>query len=135
MVIWIALGKKNISWLKRIELQWTNFFFFIRFLLFQFILPSIQIILFCVCIGNAPYGLKMAIVNNETQGLGQLFIRELDNETIDKVLYNKYLNQMRNLHFEKNKLFIYKTSLKLMVYPSLFCVPEIDNTCNWNVLL
>lgn len=27
----------------------------------------------------------MAIVNNETQGLGQLFIRELDNETIDKV--------------------------------------------------
>lgn len=25
-------------------------------------------------------------MNNETQGLGQLFIRELDNETIDKVL-------------------------------------------------
>lgn len=71
----------------------------------------------------------MAIVNNETQGLGQLFIRELDNETIDKV-YNKYLNQMRNLHFEKNKLFLYKTSVKLMVYPSMFCVPEIDNAYN-----
>lgn len=121
-----------LDWKEKNYNGWISFF--IRFLLFQFILPSIQIILFCVCIGNAPYGLKMAIVNNETQGLGQLFIRELDNETIDKV-YNKYLNQMRNLHFEKNKLFLYKTSVKLMVYPSMFCVPEIDNTCNWNVLL
>ena len=65
----------------------TLSFIFFRFLLFQFILPSIQIILFCVCIGNAPYGLKMAIVNNETQGLGELFIRELDNNTIEKVIH------------------------------------------------
>uniref|UniRef100_K1RT46 ABC transporter G family member 20 n=1 Tax=Magallana gigas TaxID=29159 RepID=K1RT46_MAGGI len=80
---------KNITFMKR------N----IGFLLFQFILPSIQIILFCVCIGNAPYGLKMAIVNNETQGLGQLFIRELDNETIDKVIYkdmNAALDSVRH---------------------------------------
>lgn len=28
----------------------------------------------------------MAIVNNETQGLGELFIRELDNNTIEKVI-------------------------------------------------
>ncbi|XP_056011638.1 ABC transporter G family member 20-like [Ostrea edulis] len=68
---------KNIIFMKR------N----IGFLLFQFILPSIQIILFCLCIGSSPYGLKMAIVNNETEGLGQLFIRELDNETISKVIY------------------------------------------------
>jgi hypothetical protein len=60
--------------------------FHFSFLLFQFILPSIQIILFCLCIGSSPYGLKMAVINNETQGLGQLFIRELDNETISKVL-------------------------------------------------
>nr|XP_022320004.1 ABC transporter G family member 23-like isoform X2 [Crassostrea virginica] len=80
---------KNITFMKR------N----IGFLLFQFILPSIQIILFCVCIGNAPYGLKMAIVNNETQGLGELFIRELDNNTIEKVLYkdmNAALDSVRH---------------------------------------
>ncbi|KAJ8315994.1 hypothetical protein KUTeg_006008 [Tegillarca granosa] len=58
----------------------------IGFLLFEFILPSIQIILFCLCIGRDPYDLHVAIVNNETTGLqlGKLFINSLDNVTINK---------------------------------------------------
>jgi len=37
-----------------------------RFLIFEFLLPSIQIILFCLCIGREPYDLNVAVVNNET---------------------------------------------------------------------
>ncbi|KAK3107884.1 hypothetical protein FSP39_024401, partial [Pinctada imbricata] len=60
----------------------------IGFLLFQFILPSIQIILFCVCIGGDPTNLNIAIVNNETAGgLGSLFIEKLDTSTINKVIH------------------------------------------------
>ncbi|KAI0241754.1 ABC transporter G family member 20 [Lamellibrachia satsuma] len=36
------------------------------FLIFEFLLPSIQIVLFCLCIGRQPYDLAIAVVNNET---------------------------------------------------------------------
>ena len=53
--------------------------------MFSFILPSIQIILFILCIGNDPFGLPMAIWNNDTGGLAKLYLTHLDSKTIVQV--------------------------------------------------
>ena len=36
--------------------------------MFQFLLPSFQIVLFCVCLGRDPHGINMSVVNKETNG-------------------------------------------------------------------
>ncbi|CAF0942665.1 unnamed protein product [Brachionus calyciflorus] len=64
------------------------------FLIFQFLIPVIQISLFCLCIGREPFDLKFGIVNNETiynsseQFGAQMYIDELNNHTFKK----QYLN-------------------------------------------
>ena len=64
------------------------------FLVFQFLIPVIQISLFCLCIGREPYNLKFGIVNNETiynqtnRNGSLMFIDELSNHTFDKVYLN-----------------------------------------------
>ena len=65
---------------------------FFRFLLFEFLLPAIQITLFCLCIGREPYNLHMCVVNNETcvsntTGIcGSVdFINRMDNRTFTLV--------------------------------------------------
>lgn len=65
----------------------------IGFLVFEFLIPVIQISLFCTCIGREPYGLQFGIVNNETiynstSDSSLVFINELDNHTFSK----KYMN-------------------------------------------
>ncbi|XP_023931598.1 ABC transporter G family member 23-like, partial [Lingula anatina] len=62
------------------------------FLFFEFMLPSIQIILFCLCIGPEPRDLTVAIVNQD-QGMlgmncGAMVINHLSNETFAKVNYS-----------------------------------------------
>ncbi|XP_052062173.1 ABC transporter G family member 20-like isoform X2 [Mytilus californianus] len=61
----------------------------IGFLLFQFILPSIQIILFCICIGRKPYDLTMSVVNAETGVIkfSNMFLDCLDTSAIHNVSY------------------------------------------------
>ncbi len=57
------------------------------FLVFEFMLPAIQISLFCLCIGREPYGLHMEVVNEEVFPLAStLFLGHLDNHTIIQVL-------------------------------------------------
>ena len=41
--------------------MWRN----LGFLTFQFIIPTIQVALFCLAIGREPQGLRMAVVNND----------------------------------------------------------------------
>jgi hypothetical protein len=41
--------------------MWRNF----GFLVFQFIIPSVQVALFCLAIGRDPAGLTMAVVNGD----------------------------------------------------------------------
>ncbi|PAA75845.1 hypothetical protein BOX15_Mlig020348g2 [Macrostomum lignano] len=54
----------------------------LTFLAFQFILPIIQIVLFCVCVGGDPFGLTLASVNLDSSGeLGAKFMTYLDNNT------------------------------------------------------
>ncbi|KAL4229119.1 hypothetical protein ACF0H5_012158 [Mactra antiquata] len=59
----------------------------IAFLLFQFMLPIVEIVLFCVCIGNNPFGLHIAVVNEDKGPLGSKFLSALDNRTIIQDLY------------------------------------------------
>jgi len=48
-------------------------------LLFQFALPAIQVILFCICIGADPFNIPVAIVNEEDPPfLSKLFLDKLD---------------------------------------------------------
>ena len=58
--------------------------------MFQFLIPVIQISLFCLCIGREPYNLNFGIVNNESifqspfNG-AQLYVDEMRNQTFQKV--------------------------------------------------
>ena len=63
----------------------------------MFLLPSFQIILFCLCVGRTPFDLKMGVVNAETNNycphpcdvtqmhLSCCFLHELDKHTIHQV--------------------------------------------------
>jgi hypothetical protein len=71
-------------------------------LLFQFLIPVIQIGLFCLCIGREPFNIKFGIVNNETiyksdNNGAQMYINKLSNETFEK----RYLNWTDAYHMTK----------------------------------
>lgn len=55
------------------------------FLAFLFVLPTIQIILFCVAIGNSPSGLSMSVVNEDTGIIANMYLKELDSHAIHQV--------------------------------------------------
>uniref|UniRef100_A0A1I8GMR1 ABC transporter domain-containing protein n=1 Tax=Macrostomum lignano TaxID=282301 RepID=A0A1I8GMR1_9PLAT len=58
----------------------------IGFLLFEFSLPVVQIVLFCLCIGRDPNGLRLAIVNQDATGdLGKDLVASLDTYTVKKL--------------------------------------------------
>ena len=58
-------------------------------LLFQFLLPSIEVIIFCICIGRDPFNIPIAIYNEEailgTGNFSNWFLGKLDNRTIVQV--------------------------------------------------
>ncbi|XP_074601741.1 ABC transporter G family member 20-like [Brevipalpus obovatus] len=68
-----ALLRKNITRLRR------N----LPVLLFQFLLPAIEVILFCICIGADPFDIPVAIYNRENPAIfSSKFLDSLDNHTI-----------------------------------------------------
>ena len=55
-------------------------------LLFQFALPAIQVILFCICIGADPFNIPVAIVNDEDPPfLSKMFLDKLDPYLVHQV--------------------------------------------------
>lgn len=73
-----ALFYKNVTLLTR------N----IPLLLFQFFLPSLEIILFGICIGADPFDIKVAVFNQDTSGnLPQRYLGSMDNYTVHQVHY------------------------------------------------
>lgn len=71
----MALFWKNMTRLRR------N----IPVLLFQFALPAIQVILFCICIGADPFNIPLAVVNEDTgQIYSRDFLAELDPYIVDQ---------------------------------------------------
>ena len=74
-----ALFQKNITRLRR------N----LPVLLFQFLLPSIEVILFCLCIGQDPFHIPVAIYNEEISGdYSQWFLGKINNNTVTQVSYH-----------------------------------------------
>ncbi|XP_041064858.1 ABC transporter G family member 20 isoform X3 [Carcharodon carcharias] len=61
------------------------------FLVFQFLLPVIQISLVCLCIGGIPENLPVAVVNNDTgqPAMSQIFLSHFDN-TITQIHLNQF---------------------------------------------
>jgi hypothetical protein len=47
-------------------------------LLFQFALPAIQVILFCICIGADPFNIPLAVVDDDQHALSRQFLDNLD---------------------------------------------------------
>ncbi|XP_065841203.1 ABC transporter G family member 20-like [Oscarella lobularis] len=84
-------------------------------LLFQFLLPSIQIILFCLAIGGNPRDLSVSIVNKDRGmsvgslnfNLGPLFVQSLDNKTIHKVPFDSLSEARREAHLGHTSGVIY----------------------------
>jgi len=76
-----ALFWKNITRLRR------N----MAVLLFQFLLPSIEVILFCTCIGQHPFDIPVAVYNQEISGqFSQQFLSHIDNTTIIQKPFPSY---------------------------------------------
>ncbi|XP_054154440.1 ABC transporter G family member 20-like [Oppia nitens] len=76
-----ALFWKNITRLRR------N----LAVLLFQFLLPSIEVILFCTCIGQHPFDIPVAVFNQETSGqYATDFLQHIDNKTIVQMPYPSF---------------------------------------------
>lgn len=58
-------------------------------LIFQFMLPAIQVILFCLCIGGEPFDVPVAIVNEESVPRSSLqFLNGLDKRVIRQLKYD-----------------------------------------------
>lgn len=79
-------------WKTLMAVTWKNFVRLKRnppVLIFQFIVPAIQVILFCSCIGGEPFDVPVAIVNDEViPQSSQLFLNGLDRKIVRQVKYN-----------------------------------------------
>lgn len=78
----------TITWKNYIRLKRN-----VPLLLFQFVLPAIQVILFCICVGNDPFDIRVAIVNEESAAntslaaLSTQFLSAIDHKLVRQVGY------------------------------------------------
>ena len=79
-----SANKIGALFYKNITLLFRN----IPLLMFQFFLPSLEIILFGICIGADPFNIRIAIFNQDTSGnLPQRFLNSIDNYTVNQIPY------------------------------------------------
>lgn len=79
-------------WQTLIAVTWKNYIRLRRnppVLVFQFMLPAIQVILFCLCIGGEPFDVPVAVVNEESTPRSSLqFLGGLNKKVIRQVKYD-----------------------------------------------
>lgn len=79
-------------WKTLMAVTWKNYIRLRRnppVLVFQFMLPAIQVILFCLCIGGDPFDVPVAIVNDElVPRSSQQFLNGLNKKIIRQVKYD-----------------------------------------------
>ncbi|KAG9510520.1 ABC transporter G family member 23, partial [Fragariocoptes setiger] len=80
------------AWSKSLmAVTWKNYIRLKRnppVLIFEFLLPAVQVVLFCLCIGGDPFDVPLAVVNDETiPQLSRLFLDSIDKSTIRQVPY------------------------------------------------
>lgn len=79
-------------WKALMAVTWKNYVRLRRnppVLVFQFMLPAIQVILFCLCIGGDPFDVPVAIVNDEiVPRSSQQFLNGLNRRIIKQIKYD-----------------------------------------------
>ena len=89
-----APKKVSIStWFKSLlAVIWKNYIRLKRnppVLIFEFILPAVQVILFCLCIGGDPFDVPLAVVNDEViPQASKFFLDAIDKNAIRQVPFN-----------------------------------------------
>lgn len=85
-------------WKTLVAVTWKNYVRLRRnppVLVFQFMLPAIQVILFCLCIGGEPFDVPVAIVNEEQVPKSSLaFLGGLNKKIIRQVKYDNLTSAM-----------------------------------------
>ena len=59
-------------------------------LLFQFLLPTIEVILFCACIGRNLHSIPVAVYNGDNSSVANHILRALDTDTITQLNYSSH---------------------------------------------
>lgn len=93
MVPGTKYAPKKVSmsvWLKSlVAVIWKNYIRLKRnppVLIFEFILPAVQVILFCLCIGGDPFDVPLAVVNDEViPQASKFFLEAIDKNAIRQV--------------------------------------------------
>lgn len=79
-------------WKTLMAVTWKNYIRLRRnppVLIFQFMLPAIQVILFCLCIGGDPFDVPVAVVNDEiVPRSSQQFLDGLNRKIIRQIKYD-----------------------------------------------
>lgn len=86
-------GSDFYQWWKTLmAVTWKNYVRLRRnppVLVFQFMLPAVQVILFCLCIGGEPFDVPVAVVNDEVVPKSSLqFLNGLNKKIIRQVKYD-----------------------------------------------
>ena len=92
----------TITWKNYIRLKRN-----VPLLLFQFVLPAIQVILFCICVGNDPFDIPVAIVNDESSAdsiaaLSSQFLRSIDSHLVKQVNFTNLDSAIESVRVGKN---------------------------------
>lgn len=92
----------TISWKNYIRLKRN-----VPLLLFQFVLPAIQVILFCICVGNDPFDISVAVVNEESSAdsvaaLSTQFLRSIDTHLVRQVNFTDLETAIESVKRGKN---------------------------------
>lgn len=96
---------RTITWKNYVRLKRN-----VPLLLFQFLLPAIQVILFCICVGNDPFDIPVAVVNDETietpadsiTALSTRFLSSIDTHLVKQVKYSNLDNAIQSVKEGKN---------------------------------
>lgn len=85
-------------WKTLMAVTWKNYVRLRRnppVLVFQFMLPAIQVILFCLCIGGEPFDVPVAVVNDElVPRSSRRFLEGLNKRIIRQVKYDNLTSAM-----------------------------------------
>lgn len=93
----------TITWKNYIRLKRN-----VPLLLFQFVLPAIQVILFCICVGNDPFDISVAVVNEETSAstsiaaLSTQFLNSIDTHLVKQVNFTNLNTAIDSVKSGKN---------------------------------
>lgn len=96
---------RTITWKNYVRLKRN-----VPLLLFQFVLPAIQVILFCICVGNDPFDIPVAVVNDETietpadsiTALSTRFLTSIDTRLVRQVEFDDLGSAIESVRAGKN---------------------------------